>query len=69
MLFRGLYHFHHAYSQGGLLTWFFANLKTTILMLVKIRKSLNPEFISVSSLDQNPASSLNSGQPHLLTQK
>jgi len=22
MLFRGLYHFHHAYSQGGLLTRF-----------------------------------------------
>jgi len=35
MLFRGLYHFHHAYSQGGLLTrfCFLLHLKTTILML------------------------------------
>jgi len=32
MLFRGLYHFHHAYSQG-LPGFVLLHLKTTILML------------------------------------
>jgi len=37
MLFRGLYHFHHAYSQGGLLTrfCFLLHLKTTIFIEIK----------------------------------
>jgi len=35
MLFRGLYHFHHAYSQGRATdpVLFLLHLKTTILML------------------------------------
>jgi len=44
MLFRGLYHFHHAYSQGGLLTRFcFAAPENNNLDVMKtLRKSLNP---------------------------
>jgi len=50
MLFRGLYHFHHAYSQGGLLTrfCFFAAPENNNLDVMKIRKASTPEFISVS---------------------
>jgi len=33
MLFRGLYHFHHAYSQGRATDPVLLHLKTTILML------------------------------------
>jgi len=48
MLFRGLYHFHHAYSQGGLPVLFLLHLNNLDVMKT-LRKSLNPEFISVSS--------------------
>jgi len=44
MLFRGLYHFHHAYSQGGLLTRFcFAAPENNNLDVMKtIRKKPQP---------------------------
>jgi len=55
MLFRGLYHFHHAYSQGRAdPVFFFAPENNNLDVMKTLGKSLNPEFISVSP-PKNPA--------------
>jgi len=49
MLFRGLYHFHHAYSKCNTdpVLFFAAPENNNLDVMKTIRKKVNPEFISV----------------------